>query len=215
MTRRPSRVRGPSMPLPRHITETFYTLCWDLVSDPVYVLDAHGISVRPRHTTRRHALVALWMTACALRFSEMRRLSTADVSKAGRYVYVTRSKGGLSGNVPLAKVLISQTFRWREEKTDTLLSPWLLPSRTGNQLSNNAFNRDAGKLFEVLVGIQITSHCFRCTAAQLAMAQEAKARETQRLLGHKSQATTELYCQKLLTEAFQLGLFEQVHHETR
>lgn len=202
--------RGPSMPLPSHLMEPFYTLCWELASNPEYVLQEHGIRVRPTHTTRRHALAALWMTACALRFSELRRLRASDVSRSGFHAYVTRSKGGLSGHVPLSKTLIATTFAWREERTETLTSPWLLPSRTGNQLSINSFNRDAGNLFEALLGIKVLSHSFRCTAAQLAIVQGSKAREAQSLLGHKSQHTTELYLQKLATRAFQLSLFEQV-----
>lgn len=205
-------VRRPTAPIPTHLVEAFYQVCWDIAADGHYV--SQWPQLRPaadgafRHIARRHALACLWLTACALRFSELRRLRVCDVSAAGYSAYISRSKGGLSGQVELSRRLVALTFDWRESSSVEFHSEWLIPTRTGRQLSINSFNRDSCGLFRSIFGIPLTSHCFRDTACQMAIVQGADVRVVQRLLGHRSAITTEHYLRKQNARAFQLGLFE-------
>ncbi len=201
--------RRPTAPIPEHLVERFFQVAWDLAADAKYVDQWPELRQAGHvHTVRRHAIACLWLTACGLRFSELRRLKVCDVSEAGYSAFITRSKGGLSGQVDLSKRLVSLTFNWRGDRAVVLNSQWLIPSRTGNQLSINAFNRDACGVFRKIFGIPLTSHCFRDTACQLAIVQGASVRVVQRLLGHRSAITTEHYLKKQQAQAFQLGLFD-------
>lgn len=201
--------RRPTAPIPKHLIERFYQVAWDLAADGQYVDKWPELRTPGRvHTVRRHALAALWLTACAMRFSELKRLKAHDVSAAGFSAFIVRSKGGLSGQVELSRRLVSLTFEWRSTRTAEFESEWLIPSRTGNQLSINTFNRDACGLFRGIFGIPLTSHCFRDTACQMALVQGASVRVAQRLLGHRSAITTEHYISKQQVDSFQLRLFE-------
>lgn len=206
--------RRPTAPIPSHLVERFYQVAWDIAADGTYCdqwpeLRAAG----RRFTVRRHALACLWLTACAMRFSELARLRAHDVSEAGYSAFITRSKGGLSGQVELSRRLVALTFEWRSERSNEFSSEWLLSSRTGNRLSINTFNRDACGMFRGIFGIPLTSHCFRDTACQMAIVQGASVRVVQRLLGHKSAITTEHYLRKQQADSFQLRLFEGEYSE--
>lgn len=206
--------RRPTAPIPAHLIERFFATAWSLAADGSFVTEKGeviGYSNR-MHTVRRHAIACLWLTACAMRFSELRRLKAHDVSAAGYSAYILRSKGGLSGQVELSQRLVSMTFDWRSVRGVEFASEWLIPSRTGNQLSINTFNRDACGIFRNIFGIPLTSHCFRDTACQMAIVQGASVRVVQRLLGHRSAITTEHYLRKQQVDAFQLRLFEGEYH---
>lgn len=205
--------RRPTAPIPEHLLEPFYAAAWSIAADGRFVAPSgECFTVRAighsRYMGRRHALAVLWMTACALRFSELRRIRMADVSAAGFSAFITRSKNGLSGHVDVARGLVALTLQWRSESSIEFHSEWLLPSQVGTQLDVNAFNRDACGMFRELFAIPLTSHCFRDTACQMAMAQSGSVRVVQRLMGHRSARTTEHYLSKRSAEAFQLRLFE-------
>lgn len=201
------KTRRATAPIPPHLVERFYQVAWDIAADGEYVDEWPQLRKAGRiHMARRHALCCLWLTACALRFSELRRLKVSDVSASGYSVFITRSKGGLSGQVELSSKLIGMTFDWRGRRTIELNSEWLIPTRTGQQLSINAFNRDACGMMRSIFGIPLTSHCFRDTACQMAIVQGADIRVVQRLLGHQSAITTEHYLRKQEVNAFQLAL---------
>lgn len=202
--------RRPTAPIPKHLVERFFQVAWDIAADGNYFDPGRQrarLAGRP-HFVRRHAIACLWLTACAMRFSELARLKAHDVSRAGYSAFIMRSKGGLSGQVELSKRLVSLTFEWRNCGTAEFESEWLIPSSTGKKLSINAFNRDACGMFRSIFPIALTSHCFRDTACQLAIVQGANVRTVQRLLGHRSAITTEHYLRKQQIEAFQLRLFE-------
>lgn len=212
--------RRPTSPIPEHLVEQFYGLVWDCASRCQFTHPLTGKDVdfggwSNAMTLRRHAISVLWLTSCALRFSELRRLKAADVSQAGYSAYITRSKGGLSGQVEVAKALVAITFNWRSLDSRLLNSEWLIPSRTGKQLNNNGFNRDACGFFgELFPGVPLTSHCFRDTACQLAMSQAGQVRIVQRLMGHRRATTTEGYLAKQEANSFQLRLYEREYAPT-
>ena len=212
--------RRATSPIPSHLVKQFYGVAWDAAiacryTHPVTGVDIDFSSWPNMMTLRRHAIAVLWLTACAMRFSELRRLRAADVSTAGYSAYVLRSKGGKSGQVQVAKALVSTTFVWRSLDSRLFHSEWLIPSRTGGQLNNNAFNRDACGFFaELFTGVPLSSHCFRDTACQMAMEQAGKVRVVQKLMGHRRATTTEGYIAKSVADNIQLRLFEPEYGET-
>ncbi|MGB7323504.1 MAG: site-specific integrase [Rubripirellula sp.] len=209
-----SDVRRATAPIPLDLVKPFYEAAWSLAASgwctaqDGHKIDWRSASGRREWTKRRHALSVLWLTSCALRFSEFRRLRVADVSLGSASTWVSRSKGGDSGAVDVARALITLTFDWRSQRTPAFVSPWLLPTRTGNRLDNDSFNRDACGMFGRMFGIRLSSHCFRDTACQMAMRQSGELRVVQRLLGHRSARTTEHYLRKQQARSFQLSLYE-------
>ncbi len=210
--------RSKTKPIPEHLRERFYAMAWEVAVDGCYT-DNYGYR-RPLtkfpYTSRRHALVVLWLTACALRISELRQLRVDDICTAGYSAYIRRSKGGLSGNLILSRRLIELTFTWREENTRVLTSPFLIPTRTGQPLSGSTkkdnANRDALKPFAIALGMaKLTTHCFRDTACQMALVQGAEMKVVQTLMGHKSLGTTEIYAAKQQARSFQLALPGECH----
>jgi integrase len=202
-------VRKPAKPIPGHLLEEFYRVAWVIALTGDYSPEGRSVFGVVRPMVRRHAIAVLWSTACALRFSELRNLRVVDVSRAGYSAYISRSKGGLSGQAELSSKLIELTFEWRSHNPIINDSQWLIPSRTGNRLSNNAFNRDACGAMRSIFGIALTHHSFRCTAAQLAMLQGANLRTVKGVMGHKSLAVTEKYIEKQPAKPFRVGIFEQ------
>lgn len=203
--------RHATTPIPADQVEPFYAAVWELAMCGTCSIEGRHwepLWNRSRWMVRRHALSVLWLTACAMRFSELRRLRSTDVSLGAASAWVSRSKGGESGSVEIARTLITLTFVWREKQSAVFASPWLMPTRTGNQMDNDSFNRDACGLLGRLFGLRLSSHCFRDTACQLAMSQSGELRVVQRLLGHRSARTTEHYLRKQQARAFQLRLFE-------
>lgn len=203
--------RKATQPIPESIREPFYLAMWDLAYAGAYVRGGWSIGdrrfSRARHISQRHALVVLWLTAIAGRFSEVRRLLVADVSRADHSIFVKRSKKGDSGRVTVDPELLRLTLKWRSQRPATLATEWLLPNKEGNQLSNNVFNRDICSRLSDMFEIPLSSHCFRDTACQDAMKQSQSIQATQRLLGHTSARTTDIYVAKLKGERIQLGLY--------
>ncbi|TWU66476.1 tyrosine-type recombinase/integrase [Crateriforma conspicua] len=209
--------RRPTVPIPPGMQEEFYDCLWHVAACGGWRSADGRREVRnlekrtaKRWMRRRHALVCLWLTALAARFSEVRRLRMSDIALGSGSAFVHRSKGGASGDVELSRELIHLTLDWRSHRTEVFNSPYVLPSRTGGALDVDSFNRDAAKFFGELFGIRLSSHCFRDTACQMAMDQSGKVRVVQSLMGHRSARTTEHYLAKLRVKAFQLSLFRPV-----
>lgn len=207
--------RRPTVPIPPGLRERFYDCLWSVAVDGRWIDSQRGIEidcgngVRRRWMRRRHALVCLWLTSLAARFSELRRLRVDDLSMGAGSAFVTRSKHGVDGDVEVTEKLIHATLRWRADGGVRVAnSPWVIPSRTGGQLDCNAFNRDAAPLFGDAFGLRLSSHCFRDTACQLAMEQAGEVRVVQSLLGHRSAQTTEHYLAKQRVRSFRLALFQ-------
>jgi integrase len=198
-------MRRETEPIPVEIVDAFYLAVWDLAFSGRLVRNGDAFG-RGNHTSQRHGLAILWCTACAMRFSELRRLRAADIATAGSSAYVTRSKRGASGSVPVDPDLVNLTMQWRSKRVHVMESRWLLSSRNGGQLDCDVFNRDVCDPLGALFGCRLSSHCFRDTACQMAMSQAGSVRIVQRLMGHKQARTTEHYLAKQKAASFRLGL---------
>lgn len=202
----PKRTRRATMPIPESIREPLYIGAWDLALTG-FMRTPEGQWGTGSRIDQRHGLVILWMTALALRFSELQRLRVKDLGPDA--IYVVRSKGGRSAFQSVASRLITITTEWRawflasHLRTDPVP---LLPSINGGMLDCNVFNRDVCMPIGQAFGFPLSSHCFRDSACQMAYLQTASVRSVQALLGHQSVKTTEHYLAKQRTAAFQLQL---------
>ncbi len=129
------RVRA-TMPIPESVREELYTGVWDLaLSGTMHT--RRGSFGDGALQFRRHGLVILWMTACALRFlSELRRLEFRDLGPDS--IYVARSKRGKSGTVSVVPKLIAATVAWRSWYVASTVASEpaeLLPSIRGGPLT--------------------------------------------------------------------------------
>ena len=194
------------MPIPESLREDLYTGVWDLaLSGTMHA--QRGSFGDGTLLSMRHGLVILWMTACALRFSELRRLEYRDLGPDS--IYVTRSKRGKSGMVSVVPKLIAATLAWRSWYVASTVAnepSELLTSLRGGPLNVNVFNRDVCRPLGELFGFRLSSHCFRDSACQYAYAQTSSIRSVQALMGHSSVKTTEHYLRKQQAASFQLLL---------
>lgn len=153
---------------------------------------------------QRHGFAIELMVRCGLRFSELRRLCSQDLRSDG-LIFVRRSKGGLDGDVSIPIELAERIIDWRREWMAAILaeSNWLLPARSGSQLSISRFNRMLGE-FGALFGLsRLSSHSLRDTGAVLFISQHDTVTgkrtdivEAARFLGHKKISSTEIYIGK-------------------
>jgi integrase len=214
--------RKATKPIPPEIRGAFYLAVWDLAYSGHFYRQTPGDSDSFLNrfgsgsiVARRHGLTILWLTAMAGRFNELAGLHACDVD--GHSVDVTRSKKGRQHSVAISNDLIACTGAWHRrvgqmattkqasrERTwckAMLISQYLLPSVNGGQLNCDVFNRDVARPLGDLFEIHLTSHCFRDTACQQAMAKVRQdptldVRAVQSLMGHKSITTTQHYLRK-------------------
>ncbi len=225
--------RRPTLPIPDHVRERFYSAAWDLawsghlcVGGERQLFERFGSG---SIIARRHGLQILWLTAMAGRFNELANLTAGDVDTAANVVCVARSKGGAKHEIAVDPALVWCTRSWhgrvaREAAATTPRSyrqrswaqaiagsKYLLPSSRGEKINVNVFNRDVAGPLGQLFGLRLSSHCFRDTACQRAMAavnEDAKldVRAVQALMGHRSLRTTEHYLRKVGAKQIRLSL---------
>lgn len=226
--------RAATRPIPVDVRPALYLAAWDLAWSGHFYRMAPGDcdSFLQRFgsgsiVARRHGLTILWLTAIAGRFNELARLTAEDVE--GVTVELQRSKRGAKHGITVDTSLIECTAAWHRKvgqiAADDLVwqnkqtrwcaamlsSQYLLPSVSGGRLNCDVFNRDVARPFGELFGIRLTSHCFRDTACQQAMAAVKRdanldVRAVQALMGHKSIRTTEVYLRKQQNEQLCLSL---------
>lgn len=155
--------------------------------------------------SRRHGLVVLWSTAAALRFHELAKLKITDVDTHESTVFVKRGKGSKSETIPVLPLLIQCTTAWH--RFIDIESTLLLPNAQGRKLNNKIFNRDVCAPLGEIFGIELTHHCFRDTACDLGFIENKDPRAVQRLMGHKSAQTTQIYAEKSAPAPIQIPLF--------
>lgn len=222
------RKRQETRPIPEDQRRAFYRCAWDLAF--------YGYFYTPRNSradqfwerlgsgsiiARRHGLTILWLTAMAGRFNELARMYIRDVD--GYSVSVYRSKGSEDHSVAIDPDLIECTTSWHSRvsaiATDKFAtgrmkrwcqamdaSPYLLPSISGDRMNIDVFNRDVAGPMGELFGFKLSSHCFRDTTCQETMRLTNDVRAVQKIMGHRSVATTEHYLRKQEQQQFFLPL---------
>lgn len=128
-----------------------------------------------------------------LRVGEVRRVRREDLYVAGERLHVPSFKRGYAREIPLHRSLVAALLAWRGDAN----CPWLLFTRPGNQVHRTQFERAAQRLILQVVGERLKFHALRHTFAMRLYAEKPDVFLVQRLLGHHSIKSTEVYAASL------------------
>ncbi|MBP5352712.1 MAG: site-specific tyrosine recombinase XerD [Alphaproteobacteria bacterium] len=158
---------------------------------------------------QRIAVMIELMYATGMRVSELVALPAGAVNYTKGLVKIF-GKGSKERLVPVAETALEILQRYKELRTEFIKknseSPWLFPSLTAvdGHLTRDAFYKDLKNL-AAQCGIypsRISPHVLRHSFATHLLNNDADLRAVQKMLGHESIATTEIYThitsQKLL-----------------
>jgi len=148
----------------------------------------------------RDRLLVLVAGYCGLRWGELAALRWSDVDLQGRTLRVVRAyseeapRGELSPvknhqarTVPIPAIVSGELAEYKSQSNPDGL---VFPSVTGTPLRNRNWRRDVFDSAVEALGLKITPHNLRDTAASLAIQEGASVVAVARLLGHESAATT-------------------------
>jgi integrase len=150
--------------------------------------------------TARDRLLVLVAGYCGLRWGELAALRWSDVDLRSRTLRVVRAyseeapRGELSPvknhqarTVPVPEIVSGE---FADYKALQPLGELVFPSASGTPLRNRNWRRDVFDSAVEALGLGITPHNLRDTAASLAIQEGASVVAVARLLGHESAATT-------------------------
>ena len=143
--------------------------------------------------TKVTGLIARLLVVTGLRVSELTELRVQDVTGAASRIRV-RGKGDRERTVYVANYRLQKDFRhYWQCKFDTQGSQaWLFANTNGERLTAQAYRKRL-KTLSLRIEPHLTPHRFRHSAATLLIEEGVDIRLVQRLLGHASIATTEIY----------------------
>ena len=140
-------------------------------------------------------LITRLMIVTGMRIGEATSLNVASISAAGAQIRV-HGKGNRERTVYVTnqKLLDDFRFYWRERyQQDGAYAPLFLNTR-GKRLTPATFRKRLRAISEeLLIEPHLTPHRFRHSAATMLIEEGVDIRLVQRLLGHASISTTELY----------------------
>ena len=156
---------------------------------------------RPRGI-RDKAVMELFYSS-GIRRAEMARLTLADVDIKNGYVRVVRGKGGKDRVAPIGQSACEALARYLKEaragwlkdprtpkQTDAL---WLDAEQPHTQLCKERIGNLTVEYAQQVLGRKISAHVWRHSCATHLVANGANLVYVQRLLGHKSLTTTQIY----------------------
>jgi integrase len=148
----------------------------------------------------RDRLLVLVAGYCGLRWGELAALRWSDVDLQSRTLRVVRAfseeapRGELSPvknhqarTVPVPEIVSDELAGYQARQHQSEL---VFPSASGTPLRNRNWRRDVFDSAVQVLGLKITPHNLRDTAASLAIQEGASVVAVARLLGHESAATT-------------------------
>lgn len=148
---------------------------------------------------RNRAILEL-MYSTGLRNMEVRHLKLYDVNTAEGEVHVWGGKGGVDRVVPLGEIAAKYVDLYVKEARSTFVGwgkdcGYLFLGRTGHPLDSTTVNKHIVQCAGGRAGLKkhITAHGFRHTCATHLLKGHASLRHIQRLLGHKSLDSTQVY----------------------
>ncbi|MEM8625182.1 MAG: tyrosine-type recombinase/integrase, partial [Pseudomonadota bacterium] len=140
-------------------------------------------------------LVARLLVTTGLRIGEVTRVRLCDVSSGGTSIRV-RGKGDRERSVYVAnKHLLEDLDSYiKAHRANAEPHDYVFLNTRGTRLTEAAFRkRLRGMSAELRIAPHLTPHRFRHSAATLLIEEGVDIRLVQRLLGHASIATTEIY----------------------
>lgn len=198
-------------------------------TDDLRLLLAHlstAAALTPRKTPSRLAhphdattlLAVLVMLATGLRVSELASIRCSDIDLA-QYSIRVRGKGSRERTVfvpdPWTRDLIDTYMTWRSSHANS--HSYLLLSRTGGPITAAAIRaRLQGAAVKAGISTRVVPHMLRHSAAKHLLESGVDIRYVQRLLGHASLSTTEIYThvsdtalRRMMTEAKRPGALHE------
>ena len=169
-------------PLPYFLTETEIETLLNSTEDP------------------RISCMLRLMYSCGLRVSELVSLPENCINFNKKELLV-RGKGSKERIVPIAESAVKQVFSYLETRGKYIprgrTSPWLFPSKTSElgHITRDAFFKRI-KVLAAKEGIppqKIHPHTLRHSFATHLLNHQADLRSVQKMLGHESITTTEIY----------------------
>ena len=158
-------------------------------------VDESVVSERPYGTDQITGLVTRLLVVTGMRIGELTGLEVGDVSGAATRIRV-KGKGNRERTVYVANERLLMDFRqyWEQRYRHAGPSACLFINSAGDRLTAPAFRKRLRTVSKsLLVEPHLTPHQFRHSAATLLIEEGVDIRLVQRLLGHASIATTEIY----------------------
>jgi integrase/recombinase XerD len=138
-----------------------------------------------------------------IRREEMARLTLPDVDIRNGFVRVTRGKGQRDRVVPIGQSACEALARYlKDARSVWLKAPrnpgwtdalWLSPIQPHGPIHNEAMSLIVLRYARRVLGRNVSPHLWRHTCATQLLSNGANVVYVQRLLGHKSLKTTEIY----------------------
>ena len=149
-------------------------------------------------TPQRDYTACLVMLDAGLRVSEVTALQMEHLDLRARRIVVRDGKGSRDRRVPVIARLADALEEWLDRRPETLDSetPWVFPTRTGEQLHPNQLRRTVSRIAE-RVGLReadrVSPHTLRHSFATDVLNETGNLELVRRLLGHADISTTQLY----------------------
>ena len=157
------------------------------------------------HGKRDRALLAI-VTGCGLRRSELCQLKVeSKTQRAGRWVFVVHGKGNKTRMVPIPNGVVVCIDNWLMARANTCKdmkvandAPLLCPVYTGDVVKDRHLNEqtvyDVVRSYGERLGLEtLAPHDLRRTYAKLTRGEGADLDQIQKILGHDSISTTQVY----------------------
>lgn len=159
---------------------------------PVVLSGAEVLALLGAVTNVKHRALLMALYSAGLRCSEALHLRVGDIDSQRRMIRVAQGKGRKDRYVMLSSALLEELRRhWRESRP----APWLFPGqRPGHPMTNNSVEKLVARAV-LVAGIKkrVTPHTLRHSFATHLLERGVNIRVIQRLLGHSSLHTTEIY----------------------
>lgn len=143
--------------------------------------------------TRQRDALAVALGLHGLRVGEVCQAQIADLFVAGCRLHVKTLKRGRVREIPLHQSLVTALLNWRGDAQ----TPWLLFARSGRGVHRTQFERAARRLIRQVIGQPLKFHSLRHTFAMRLYAEKPDVFLVQRMLGHHSVKSTEVYAASL------------------
>lgn len=147
------------------------------------------------NTAQITGLVARLLIVTGLRIVELTALKVCDVTSGATRIRV-RGKGDRERTVYVANERLQLDFRrlWEVRRDVGGTQAWIFTNSQHQRLTSQAFRKRLRTLSSSLhIEPHLTPHRFRHSAATMLIEEGVDIRLVQRLLGHASIATTEIY----------------------
>lgn len=142
---------------------------------------------------RRRDALAVALGLHGLRVGEVCQARTSDLFVGGSMLHVRTLKRGRVREIPLHHSLMAALLDWRGDARHS----WLLFTRPGGQVHRSQFERAARRITEGVIGEPLKFHAMRHTFAMRLYAERPDVFLVQRMLGHHSIKSTEVYAASL------------------